>query len=364
TRVGAHAAVNTSVDLTRTVVGEGASKFVNAVLRKVDRRGGDLGAPDRDADPLGYLAINYAHPKWIVSAFKDALHGDIDHTEAALAASDTRPSVHLVARPGRMTPVELVAACADAGYAAAPGPWSPYSVRLDGGDVTTLQPIRDGRAGVQDEGSQLAALVAVRAARGGSDLLDLCAGPGGKAALLAGSLRHTAGGRLVAVEPHAHRAALVRRSLAAATAGASTRTVALQADGTVPAWPLATFDSVLVDAPCTGLGALRRRPEARWRRQPSDVPALAAVQRRLLAAAIDAAKPGGRITYVVCSPHLAEGRVIVADALKRRGDVVAIDVREFLDGVPDLGDGPHAQLWPHLHGTDAMFVAVLERVSP
>lgn len=367
TRVGAHAAVSTSVDLTRTVVGEGASKFVNAVLRKVERRGGDLQAPDRDDDPIGHLAITYAHPKWIVSAFRDALTGDLEQTEAALAASDARPEVHLVARPGRFSRDELIEACRNAGYDAAPGPWSPYAVHLAGGDVSTLQPIRDGRAGVQDEGSQLAALVAARATAagaGGNDVLDLCAGPGGKAALLAGLLRETHGARLIAVEQHAHRAELVRRSLAAATAGAALRTATVQADSTAAPWAPGSFDGVLLDAPCTGLGALRRRPEARWRRQPSDVPALGVVQRALLTSAIEATRPGGRITYVVCSPHLAEGRVIVGEALKRRADVVAVDVRPLLAGVPDLGDGPWVQLWPHLHGTDAMFVAVLERRTP
>ncbi len=359
TRVGVHAAVSTSVDLARTVVGEGASRFVNAVLHKAARREGELQAPDHDTDPLGWLAVTYAHPRWIVSAFKDALGGDLAQTEAALAGSDARPEVHLVTRPGRMTRDELLADCAEADIEATAGPWSRYAVRLTGGDVTALQPVRDGRAAAQDEGSQLAALVAVAAAPG-ERLLDLCAGPGGKAALLAG---HEAGvGRLVvAVEPHAHRAQLVRRSLASATAGSATRAVAIQADGRAAAWLPASFDGVLVDAPCTGLGALRRRPEARWRRQPSDVPALAALQRELLAAAIDATRHGGRITYVVCSPHLAEGRSVVSDAVKHRDDLALVDVRDFMPGVPDLGDGPWVQLWPHLHGTDAMFVAVIER---
>lgn len=364
TRIEAHAAVSTSVDLTRTVVGEGASKFVNAVLRKVERRGGDLQAPDIDDDPLGHLAITHAHPRWIVSAFRDALGGDLAQTAAALEASDARPEVHLIARPGRITVDELIEACADAGYDATPGPWSPYAVRLAGGDVTTLRPIRDGRAGAQDEGSQLAALVAARANGGGGDVLDLCAGPGGKAALLAGLFRESPGARLVAVEQHAHRAELVRRALASATSGSPLLTTVLQADSTSAPWRTQAFDGVLLDAPCTGLGALRRRPEARWRRQPSDVPALAAVQRALLDSAIDATRPGGRITYVVCSPHLAEGRVVVGEALKRRTDVTAVDVRPLLDGVPHLGEGPWVQLWPHLHGTDAMFVSVLERRTP
>lgn len=358
TRVEPHAAVSTSVDLARSTVGEGASRFVNAVLRRVAARGGDVAAPDRETDPLGHLAVTYAHPQWIVSAFRDALGGDLADTEAALAADDARPEVHLVARPGRLTRDELLTECTAAGFAAEPGPWSPYAVRLAGGDVTALSAVRDGRAAVQDEGSQLCALVA--AAAPGQRVLDMCAGPGGKAALLAGLLRGVDGAALLAADQHAHRAELVRRALAAAAEGAGVQTLTIQADGQLPPWRPATFDSVLVDAPCTGLGALRRRPEARWRRQPADVPRLAALQRSLLRSALDSTRPGGRVTYVVCSPHLAEGRAVVSDAVKHRPGTGLVDARPLLSGVPALGPGPWVQLWPHQHGTDAMFVAVLE----
>jgi 16S rRNA (cytosine967-C5)-methyltransferase len=122
------------------------------------------------------------------------------------------------------------------------------------------------------------------------------------------------------------------------------------------------FDRVLVDAPCTGLGALRRRPEARWRRQPSDVPGLAKLQRELLAAAISLTRPGGAVLYATCSPHLTETVGVVADAL-RRHPVSALDARPLVEPVTQgLGEGPYAQLWPHRHGTDAMFAAVLRRV--
>jgi len=133
----------------------------------------------------------------------------------------------------------------------------------------------------------------------------------------------------------------------------------VQGDGQRPPWRLGTFDSVLLDAPCTGLGALRRRPEARWRRVPADVPRLAVLQRSLLRSALDSTRPGGRVIYVVCSPHLAEGRAVVSDAVKHRPGTTLVDVRPLLPGVPELGDGPWVQLWPHRHGTDAMFVAVL-----
>ncbi|MGI8869513.1 MAG: rRNA small subunit methyltransferase B, partial [Mycobacteriales bacterium] len=179
------------------------------------------------------------------------------------------------------------------------------------------------------------------------------AGPGGKAALLGARAVHR-NARLLAVDRHPHRARLVTRAVA------GTPTLAAVADGTVPAWRSGAFDRVLVDAPCSGLGALRRRPEARWRKAPSDLPALSKLQRALLTSALDAVRPGGIVLYATCSPHLAETRAVVADAVRRTG-ATQEDVRELLPGVPDLGPGPSAQLWPHRHGTDAMFLALLRR---
>jgi len=355
TRVPAHAAVAETVGLARVVAGPRRVGFVNAVLRRVAERDEDGWlaeiAPRYDTDPIGHLALRHAHPAWVVGAFADALGGDLEETARALAADDSRPEVHLAARPGRIPRDELVAASGGE-----PGPWSPYAVRLPaGGDPGALAAIRDGRAGVQDEGSQLVALAVANAPIEGRDArwLDLCAGPGGKAALL-GALAPDHGARLLAVERRAARARLVART----TAGLAVTVV--EADGTVPAWREGAFDRVLVDAPCTGLGALRRRPEARWRRLPTDVPTLTRLQRDLLAAALTAVRPGGAVAYVVCSPHLAETRAVVAEAVRRHG-AEQRDARPLFPGVPDLGDGPHVQLWPHRHGTDAMFFALLRR---
>jgi 16S rRNA (cytosine967-C5)-methyltransferase len=186
--------------------------------------------------------------------------------------------------------------------------------------------------------------------------LDLCAGPGGKAALLAGLARER-GARLTAVELHAHRAELVR----AAVGGTAD---VLVADATEPLPGAGTYDRVMVDAPCTGLGALRRRPDARWRRSAADVGRLGRVQRDLLDNAVSAARPGGLVAYVTCSPHLAETVAVVSDVRRRRPDVELVDTRPLLPGVPELGDGPTVQLWPHRHDTDAMFLALLRRTSP
>ncbi len=367
TRVPAHAAVSATVDLAP----RRAAGFVNAVLRRVGRHdwAGWVAAvaPPYDVDPVGRLALQYAHPAWVVAAFADALGGDLDETGRALAADDARPEVHLVARPGRIDRDALAAVSGGE-----PGPWSPYAVRLPaGGDPGAIAAVADGRAGVQDEGSQLCALAVATAPVGPADhpgdqpgpggsppdgrWLDLCAGPGGKAALL-GALAGPRGACLLAVERQAGRVRLV----AAATAGLPVAVV--QADGTVPAWSAGSFDRVLVDAPCTGLGALRRRPEARWRRRPADLPELTRLQRTLLDSAARALRPGGLLGYVVCSPHLAETRAVVAEVVRRAGDrLEQLDARPFFPGVPELGDGPHVQLWPHRHGTDAMFCALLRR---
>jgi 16S rRNA (cytosine967-C5)-methyltransferase len=352
-RVPSHAAVGATVELARAVVGESRGSFVNAVLRKVGGR--DLAgwlvqaAPPLDADPIGHLAVVHSHPQWVVSALRDALGGSLEETASALAADNAAPEVTLVARPGRADVTELL----DAGARAAA--WSPYAAVLSGGDPAAIEAVREGRAGVQDEGSQLVALALAAAPLTGRDerWLDLCAGPGGKAALL-GAVGRERGAWLVAGEVAPHRAGLVHRS-----AGPDAAVVV--ADALVPPWADGSFDRVLLDAPCTGLGALRRRPEARWRRQPADVSALASLQRDLLGRALDAARPGGLVAYVTCSPHLAETRAVVSDVLGRRDDATREDARPLLPGVPDLGDGPDVQLWPHRHGTDAMFLSLLRR---
>jgi 16S rRNA (cytosine967-C5)-methyltransferase len=362
-RVPAHAAVSATVEVARVAVSDGPARFVNAVLRRVAERDeeGWLAevAPPLDTDAVGHLAIRYAHPEWIVRSFADAL-GDREpgmaETGRALAADDAPGSTHLVARPGR---VDRDALAETSG--GVPGPWSPYSVRLTGGgDPADVDAVRDGRAAVQDEGSQLAALALTAAPLEGRDerWLDLCAGPGGKAGLL-GALAAGRGAHVDAVESAEHRAELVRRTVA--DLPVTVHNIDGRDVGVEPALPEGGFDRVLVDAPCTGLGALRRRPESRWRRQPSDVASLTKLQRELLQSALRAVRPGGVVAYVVCSPHLAETKVQAADAARRTGAEL-VDVREALpDDLPDLGAGPTVQLWPHRHGTDAMFIALLRR---
>jgi 16S rRNA (cytosine967-C5)-methyltransferase len=356
TRIPAHAAVSTTVDLTRTRIGEGPGKLVNAVLRRVSAHDLDSWleqiAPEASTDRVERLALRHSHPAWIARAMLDALGGDIEELASALAADNERPEVVLVARPGRADVPELLEA------GARPGRWSPYAAILPDGDPADVMAVRERRAGVQDEGSQLVALALAAAHLSGPDLrwLDMCAGPGGKAALLAG-LATERGAHLLAVERQPHRARLVERALRDDPGGHRV----LVADSTQPLTGEGQFDRVLLDAPCTGLGALRRRPEARWRRQPGEVAGLRTLQVRLLRAAIEAVRPGGVVAYATCSPHLAETSTVVSDVLRERPDVARMDARPLLPGVPHLGEGPDVQLWPHWHGTDAMYVAVLRR---
>jgi len=355
TNVAQHAAVSTTVDQAGVEFDTARAGFVNAVLRKIAGRDesswiAEL-APPAAADPVGHLAFIHAHPRWIAQAFADALGADAGELDAALAADDARPTVHLAARPGVLTAAELAEA-----VGGAVGRFSPYAVYLSGGDPGRLAPIRDSRALVQDEGSQLVARALVLAPVTGEDAgrwLDLCSGPGGKTALIA-AVAAQQGATVTAVEPNSRRADLVEQN----TRGLAVEV--LRADGREPPLPAAGFDRVLVDAPCTGLGALRRRPEARWRRTPADVPALGKLQRELLGSAIRLTRPGGVVLYATCSPHLAETVGVVSDAM-RRHSVTALDARELFAPVENIGAGPFVQLWPHRHGTDAMFVAVLRK---
>src|SRR5690348_869394 len=359
TRVGDHAAVATSVDLVKDVCGPRPSGFVNAVLRRVATRDLDswiqIVAPDRSRDPSGYLAVRYSYPRWIVDAFRDALGPDAAELEDALAAGNVRPEVVLALVPAGPPGRDAAGALPDGERTR----WSPYGFRLAGGDPAPL--VASGRFAVQDEASQLAALALTRTGARGQDKLwlDLCAGPGGKARLL-GGLAVGRGARLVAADLHPHRA---RRVLDALNRSGGGNHGVIAADGRRAPWPPGTFDRVLADVPCSGLGSLRRRPEARWRKTPGDLAGLASLQRELLGTALDSVRPGGVVAYVTCSPHLAETRDVVTAVVQDRDDVTILDAPAVLPEVPGLrtGDSRFAQFWPHRHGTDAIFLALLRR---
>lgn len=374
-RVPDHAAVSATVALARQHVSQGAGGFVNAVLRRVSERTREewVEAVTRDvADPLTRLAVEHSHPEWIVRALRAALiaHGSTasgadGELPALLAAHNSPGPLTLVLRPGLVDPSALE----DAG--AVPSPVAPTAWTLPSGDPGVLSAVRDGRVAVQDAGSQLLTLALVEAPLEGRDerWLDLCAGPGGKAGLLA-ALALRRGATLRANEVAPHRAELVRHTLQAALAAGARAEVTVGDGREVGAREPGAYDRVLVDAPCTGLGALRRRPESRWRRSPDDLAGLAPLQRDLLGSALEAVRPGGLVAYATCSPHIAETTLVVRDVLKRRPDVELVDVRPLLRDragavLPGTGaEGERwAQLWSDRHDTDGMFVALLRRLS-
>ena len=334
-RVPDHAAVSTSVALVKRVVGHKPAGFVNAILRRVSERDLaswiELATAGLAGDEA--LAVRYSHPAWVVAELRRSLRAvDAAHElEELLAADNVPPKVTLVARPRLATVAELPGT---------PGLLSPWAVVLDGGDPGAIAAVREGRAAVQDEGSQLVAKALVdqplEAPR--DRWLDLCAGPGGQAALL-GALAAERGAHLVANEVQPHRAELVRQSLRALPDVEVTCH-----DGREGPWAPGSFDRILIDAPCTGLGALRRRPEARWRRTPEDLVALRPLQQALLRRGVDLLRPGGVLAYATCSPSPAE----TLEVIETVGRGVA--VLERVD-----------RWWPHRDGTDAMFVALLRK---
>ena len=370
TRIPSHAAVATTVDLARATGNGRAAGFVNAVLRRVAARDYDSWCARicEGASATGRLAVRHAHPGWIVGAFADALaitsepdEAGLAELDAALQADDTRPETHLVAWPGRISRGELV----DQSQGE-PGPLSPVAVRLTtGGEPGSLEAVREHRAGVQDEGSQLCAIALTELPLAGPDerWIDICAGPGGKAALLA-ALAAGRGAQLRANELHPHRADLI----AAATAGWDVEVTV--SDATAAPDDGRRYDRVLLDAPCTGLGALRRRPEARWRKSPDDLAALTELQANLLDAAYRLCRPGGVIGYVTCSPHPDETVRQLERVCAAHPDLRVLDARPAFaaaaaGSVSDevWGGQPTVQLWPHRHGTDAMFFAALAKAD-
>ncbi len=354
-RVPPHAAVATSVAMAHAVAPKAAG-FVNAVLRKVAQQDKDAWisavAPDPAADRLGYLSVALSHPRWIAGALEQAM-SDPSRLADLLAVNNTPAPVTLAVRPGLADPDEVRER-----IGGARGRWSPYAVHLADGDPGALDVVRSGRAGVQDEGSQLVVQAMVAAPVEGRDdrWLDMCAGPGGKAALLA-AIGAQRGARLTALELHEHRVRLVRSALRAVPGDP----VVEQADATREGWLPESMDRVLVDAPCTGLGVLRRRPEARWRRTPADIAALTGLQRNLLGAALAAVRPGGVVLYATCSPHIAETGLVVADVLRKHPDAALEPAADLLPHVADAADGQFVRLWPHIHDTDGMFLALLRR---
>tara|TARA_B110000503_G_scaffold135149_1_gene215216 strand:- start:789 stop:2195 length:1407 start_codon:yes stop_codon:yes gene_type:complete len=343
-RVATHAAVSATVELARKVIGESKASFVNAILRKVSAQSLEewLEPVALIADPVSRLAITYSHPEWIVSAYFDLLK-DFDRVEEELRSNNVPAQPTLVSWPGASTRKELVE------LGAVATEYSPFGARFDGAPGS-LELIRHRKAGVQDEGSQLVAYVFSQATSHALSVLDLCAGPGGKAALIS-HICDVAGKDFVANEISEARAGLVKNVIG--------KYPVWVGDGREIASRDVKFDAVLADVPCTGLGALRRRPEVRWRRTVQDLRALTELQMELVDSAISVLEPSGVFGYATCSPHFAETFGQVKQILKRHPELRQLDVSEYLpENLEGAVKDKSMALWTSQHGTDSMFLAL------
>ena len=364
----AHAAVSETVNLAKSVRLGRSAGFVNAVMRRITER--ELAQWIEEVAPPTLsvserLAITYSHPRWIVDELMHALdeRGRTGEIEALLAADNTAATVSLVdLRRARESRWHESLAGNSFDQSLEEDERTPFSLNLLTGDPGEIVRRSGGQIRVQDVGSQLAALAlwGARDAQVGERWLDVCAGPGGKAALLA-ALAERSGAHLVANEMSQHRAKLVSQAVAPFSDVSVT-----VSDGRSYLSSAERFDRVLVDAPCSGLGALRRRPEARWRRTPEDVSDLVQLQEQLLEAACHVVAPGGLLAYVTCTPTIDETTGVLATVMFGRSDFRPVAVAPIISTVTNGsvsldGTQPYVQLWPHINNTDAMFISIFER---
>lgn len=335
-RVPEHAAVDATVNLARTVLGESKATFVNALMRKLASNPLEEHLLEVQDDSVSSLSIRFSHPEWIINSYRDSI-SDIDELKLLLSANNIPTKATLVAWPGASKVDE---------FSGELGNYSPYAVKIDK-PPSEIAAIRERRAGIQDEGSQILALAFAQAANGKEPWLDLCAGPGGKAALLS----YISENPIFANEISESRAKLVEQVVKPGTK-------IFIGDGREFSEQVG---SIIADVPCTGLGSLRRRPEVRWRRLPSDLPNLTKLQFDLAAHAVSLIPVGGVFGYATCSPHTAETRAQCA-TIEKKLAVELIDVAKFLPkNLESATVNGYMQLWPHRHGTDAMFLALYRK---
>lgn len=346
-RIPAHAAINETVELVKKL-NHKAGGFANAILRNAERRRLEplLSEITANKTRIGELSIRHSHPEWVISALLDALEFDgRNDIESVLAANNETPMINLAAL-SKVARERLVEAGLE------PSTISPIGFVASGNPESHLG--LDVR--VQDQGSQLVALALLELAKPDGRFLDMCSGPGGKSAVVLSGISEA--GRLDCFEPTPHRANLVRQAV-----GNDARVQVIEKQGQEVS--VSNYDAVLLDAPCTGLGSLRRKPESRWRKQPSQLKQLTSTQAELLTAGINSLKPGGVLLYSTCSPVIAETNTQISDLLSSRNDCELVDLKPVLMKLsPSLtlnSKRKTIQLWTDLHSTDSMFMAAIRR---
>jgi 16S rRNA (cytosine967-C5)-methyltransferase len=359
TRVPASAVVDDAVELARLAGKASAAGFVNAVLRALSRRRGSLELPPRPADPrdrdaaLAYLAVTLSHPRWLVTRWSDRF--GFDATERWLQFDNSAAPLTLRVNRLKLSREALVERLRASGVGVSPGRFAPDALLVEHGRPLRGPGVEEGWFVVQDEASQLVSLLAGPSP--GTRVLDACASPGGKATAIAATIGRA--GHVVACDVRPRRVGLLRKTVAASGA---TNIHVVRADATRPLPFHVSFDCVLVDAPCSGLGTLRRDPDIRWRRREQDLPGLAALQLHLLRHAAEAVAPGGRLIYATCSSEPEENEQVIESFLEASPGFERIDIRTIPGVPPEVADaGGFLRTLPHVHGLEAFFGAVLER---
>lgn len=366
-RIPAHAAVADTVELAREVGVGRAAGFVNAVLRTLTDRRRPLSLPaaptvdpsDVERGPhrnaaLDYLAITLSHPRWLAERWLDRY--GLPAVEAWARFNNAPAPVTLRTNPARNTVAELREILDGQGVRTTGTKLAPHGLVVTTGDPRSTPAAAEGRFLVQEEGSQL--IVELARPAPDSRVLDLCAAPGGKTVGLAGYAGP--GGFVIASDLRARRVALLAHSLARASAP---RVAIVRLDATAPLPFGATFDCVLIDAPCSGLGALRRDPDIRWRRTPADLPTLAATQFDMLCRASETVRPGGRLVYATCSSEPEENEEVVTRFRNRRPGFDLLAPRSVPSIAQVLDRNGYLRTLPFRDGVDAFFGAVLVRRS-
>ncbi|MGZ4031479.1 MAG: 16S rRNA (cytosine(967)-C(5))-methyltransferase RsmB [Tumebacillaceae bacterium] len=353
-RVPAFAAINEAVEIAKRR-SKGASGFVNGVLRSVLRNKETAKLPDRDKQWVRHVAMLYSHPEWLVKLWEKTYGREM--TEALCAANNERPVLTLRVNSYRITRDELLAELAEQGIGAHPSEVSPFGVLLEEGlDITQLPAFKDGLCTVQDESSMLVAQAL--APEPGMRVLDCCAAPGGKTTHLAELMNDR--GEVVAVDIHDHKVELIE-NIASRLGLSSIRTMAGDIRDVVE--DAGTFDCVLLDAPCSGLGVIRRKPDLKWNKLPGDITEITAIQRELLDTVASHVRPGGVLVYSTCTVIPEENELMVRDFLARHPEFAGESLAPYLpDTVMQSGEDDYfIQLFPQQFNSDGFFIARLRR---
>jgi len=350
-RIPHSAAVNESVEIVKRLKGLRSASVVNGVLRSVIRKLDAITYPEPDGDPARYLSIMFSHPLWMVRRWV-ARYG-AEQTERLLAANNARPGVALRVNPLRGSVDDVMRHLAERGLHPVRSANIETMVHVEGLAGIGADPLfREGRYTIQDEGAALASMLAE--VRPGMRVVDLCAAPGGKSTAMAERMQGL--GEIVAVDKYDSKLKLIDTAArrlgfedVIRTAAGDARKIALE-----PA------DVVLVDAPCSGLGVLAKKPDIKWKREPDDIDAMTKLQREILENAARMVKPGGHLVYSTCTIEPAENEDVVRAFLASHPEFELVPASEVLPASVVDDDG-FLRTLPHLHGMDGTFGARMRR---